>query len=107
MNEPTIKEVLELVTFERDANGTLYVLDVFGYVAGSVLANVGGTVWGNVCGSVEGNIGGCVGGDVEGEVKGEINGRKWQFVETTKEKAIRLIREGRGDEAIKVLQESE
>ena len=32
-------------------------------------------------------------------------GLKWKFVETPKEKAICLIEEGRGDEAIKVLQE--
>ena len=101
MKELTIQEILALVTFTLDANGSLVISDVFGYVSGSVL--------GNVCGNVEGDIGGCVGGsvggDVKGEVKGEINGYKWRFVETSKEKTIRLIREGRGDEAIKVLQE--
>ena len=93
MKELTIQEILALVTFTLDANGSLVISDVFGYVSGSVL--------GNVCGNVEGDIGGCVGGSVGGT----INGYKWRFVETSKEKTIRLIREGRGDEAIKVLQE--
>ena len=91
MKEPKIQEVLKLVAFERDLDGELYVV------------GVRGNVWGNVEGSVLGSVLGAVSGDVHGT----INGRKWQFVETPKEKAIRLIREGRGDEAIKVLQESE
>jgi len=87
MNEPTMKEVLKLVTFARDGNGNLEIIDV--------LSHVSGRVRGNVYGGVDGMV-------------GTINGRRWQFVvETPKEKAIRLIREGRGDEAIKVLQESE
>jgi len=102
MKEPTIQEILAVVTFNRDANGRLVINDVFGYVSGSVL--------GNVCGNVKGNIGGCVwgsvGGDVQGGVKGTINGCKWKFVETPKEKVIRLIREGNAEEAIKVLEES-
>ena len=115
MKEPTIQEVLELVSFKRDANGSLVINDVFGYVAGSVLGNVyggvegnvGGNVFGNVSGDVEGNVWGNVRGVVGGSVEGTINGRKWKFVVTPKEKAIRLIREGRGDEAIQVLQECE
>jgi hypothetical protein len=31
----------------------------------------------------------------------------WEFTETNKEYAIRLIREGKSEEAIKVLEESE
>jgi hypothetical protein len=50
-------------------------------------------------GNVRGNVCGHVGRDV----KGTISGRKWKFVVTPKEKAIRLIEEGRGDEAIQVL----
>jgi hypothetical protein len=111
MKEPTIQEILELVTFNRDANGNLVINDVFGYVSGSVMGNVCGNVKGNIGGfvgcSVKGNIGGSVGGDVKGEVKGEINGRKWKFIETPKEKVIRLIREGNGYEAIQALREGE
>ena len=99
MKEPTMEEVLERVTFKRYTNGTLYVISVRGNVRGNVL--------GYVSGSVEGSVGGSVGGNVCGGVEGTINGRKWQFAETPKEKAIRLIREGRGDEAIQVLQEVE
>ena len=111
MKTPMIQEILALVTFNRDANGNLVINDVFGHVSGSVMGNVRGNVKGNICGfvgcSVKGNIGGSVGGDVKGEVKGEISGRKWKFIETPKEKVIRLIREGKGDEAIQVLQEGE
>jgi hypothetical protein len=91
MKEPTIKEVLELVSFERDGDGTLYLI------------GVRGSVWGNVQGNVRGNV--C--GDVSGYVLGTIHGRKWQLIETPKEKAIRLIREGNVEEAIQVLQEGE
>jgi hypothetical protein len=89
MKEPTIKEVLELVSFERDGDGTLYLI------------GVRGSVWGNVQGNVRGNV--C--GDVSGYVLGTIHGRKWQLIETPKEKATRLIREGNVEEAIQVLQE--
>ena len=78
MKEPTMAEMQQLVDFQRSVHGKLFVCDVYC------------TVW----------------GDVHGTVKGTIEGRKWQFVETPEEKAIRLIREGRGEEAIKVLEES-
>ena len=78
MKGPTMEEVLELVEFHRNLHGKLFVCDVYC------------TVW----------------GDVYGTVKGTIEGRKWEFVETPMEKAIRLIREGNGEEAIKVLEES-
>jgi hypothetical protein len=99
MKEPTMKEVLKLVTFRRDVWGTLYVVDVWG----NVLGNVGDSVYGDVYGDVKGTVWGDVGGDVQGTIKG----REWDFVETPKEKAIRLIREGKDEEAIKVLQEGE
>jgi hypothetical protein len=134
MKEPTIKEILELVDFDRDSSGVLHVKSVKGSVwsvGGSVGGDVGGSVGGSIKGNVGGNVGGFVGGfvggyvgddvngyvggsvwgnvygDVKCNVSGTINGRDWQFVEAPKEKAIRLIREGKGEEAIKVLEESE
>ena len=95
MEEPTMEEVLELVEFGRGVNGWLYVA--------AVKCSVEGTVFGNVYGDVDGSVW----GHIEGTVEGTIGGRDWQFVETPKEKIIRLIREGRGEEAIAVLQESE
>ena len=79
----TIKEMQELVEFQRNVHGTVYVL------------NVNGSIYGNVF------------GDVKGHVAGKINGRNWNYIETPKEKAIRLIREGKGAEAIGVLEEFE
>jgi outer membrane lipoprotein SlyB len=107
MEDLTVEEVLKLVTFKRDEDGTLYVVGVWGSVWGSVKGNVCGNVCGVVGGDIGGNVGGHVFGNVCGSVGGKINGRQWQFVETPKEKAIRLIREGNGEEAIKVLQEGE
>jgi hypothetical protein len=95
MKEPTMKEVLALVDFQRNLRGKLYVLDVKVSIAGSV--------WGHVAGDVNGSVW----GRVEGTVEGTISGRQWEFVETPKEKAIRLIREGKGEEAIMALEESE
>ena len=113
MKEPTMEEVLKLVEFDRGEDGGLYVKNVFGGVCGSVIGNVKGDVYGsvignirgNVWGSIEGNVQGSIQGDVWGTVQGKITGREWHFVETPKERAIRLIREGRGEEAIKVLEE--
>ena len=93
MKEPTMEEVLEIVEFDRDENVGLRVRKVYS------------TVWGDVCGDVVGNVKGNVWENINGTVNGKISGREWQFVETPKERAIRLIREGKGDEAIKVLEE--
>jgi outer membrane lipoprotein SlyB len=101
MKEPTMLEVLELVTFERLSDGGLSVREVWCDVQGNVRGNICGSVTGNVCGSIEGNVW----GNVWGNVQGKISAREWQYVETAKERAIRLIREGKGDEAIKVLEE--
>lgn len=85
MKEPTMEEVLELVEFDRSYDGDLFVKnvkrDVQGKVKGDVWSSVGGYVWGT------------------------INKRKWQFIETPKEKIIRLIREGKSEEALEVLEE--
>ena len=93
MKEPTMEEVLKLVEFDRNSDGSLLVRKVYG------------NVWGDVCGDVVGNVKGDVWENVYGTVNGKIAGREWQFVETPKERAIRLIREGKGEEAIKVLEE--
>jgi outer membrane lipoprotein SlyB len=107
MNEPTMEEVLELVSFERNGDGTLYLIGVRGSVWGNVEGSIKGNVLGYVSGYVEGNVWGNVCGFVGGSVGGTIDGRRWQFAETPKEKAIRLIREGNAEEAIKVLEEGE
>ena len=83
----TMDEVIELVCFTRDPYGELQVQ----------------SIWTSVLGSIHGGVG----GDSEGGVGGKINGREWKFLETPKEKAIRLIREGKGEEAIKVLEEQQ
>ena len=86
MKEPTKKEMLKLVDFRRDGKGNLFIKNVKG--------DIFGTVWGNV-GNVRGNV--------LGSVSGTICGRKWQLAETRTEKIIRLIREGKGEEAIYLL----
>lgn len=95
MKEPTMEEVLGLVEFYRCGKGSLRVRKILGDVCG------------DVCGDVFGSIKGSVWANVWGNVQGKIQGREWQYVETPKECAIRLIREGKGDEAIKVLEEDD
>jgi hypothetical protein len=111
MEEPTMKEVLELVRFYRDKTGLLHISNVKSDVKGCVYGNVLGAVWGNVGGDISGDVGGSIAGSVGvsigGTVKDTISGRKWQYVETTIEKAIRLIRERRYEEAIMALEEDE
>jgi len=65
----TLKEALKLVDF-KFIEGAWRVKNVN--------CDVSGTVWGNVVGTIGGTI----------------NGRKWQFVETAREKLKRLIEEG-------------
>jgi len=59
--EPTLEEVLDLVSFYRDANGDLQINqvydDVHGSIHGDVRENVYGTVHGNVERGVLGNVG--------------------------------------------------
>jgi hypothetical protein len=86
MKEPTKKEMRKIVEFLRDGKGNLFINNVKGDILG--------TVWGNV-GNVRGNI--------AGSVSGTICGRKWQLTETRTEKIIRLIREGKVEEAIYLL----
>ena len=69
MKEPTIKEVLELVSFRRDDDGKLYVRNVYGDV-GNVHGNVHGWIDGNV-GNVHGDVS-QVGGDI-GTVGGNVD----------------------------------
>jgi len=69
----TLEEALELVEFKLYPEGW-QVKNVEGSVYGDVQGNVWGNVWCNV--------------------RGTINGRKWQFVQTPKEKLKRLIDEG-------------
>ena len=90
MKKPTMEEVLKLVRFERDEHGKLVVASVKGCIEGDVMGSVWGKVWGNV----------------GKDVAGYIRGRNWQLIETTSDKAIRLIREGKSEEAVTVLEEA-
>lgn len=99
MKKPTIKEVLELVEFGRSDDGNLFI----SYINGSVMGDVNGNVRGNIWGDVKGYVNGSIGENVWGTIKGRL----WEFTETDKEYAIRLIREGKSEEAIKVLEESD
>jgi len=106
-NQIPIEEALKLVQFKQ-VNGSWCVEnvecdvkgDVDGHVYGNVEGNVKGNLEGNLEGDVYGNVGdvygnvGDVWGNVLGSVEGTINGRKWQFIETPKEKLKRLIYEG-------------
>ena len=99
MKNPTIKEISEMVEFGRSDDGKLFI----SYIKGNVMGDVDGNVRGNVWGSVKGHID----GSVDGNVWGTIKGRYWEFAEANKEYAIRLIREGNSEQAIKVLEESD
>ena len=103
MKEPTMEEMLKLVRFERWGDGELYVHTV----RGDVHHRVEGTVFHGVKDDVFGGVGGDLFGGVGKRLFGHINGREWEYIETTNQKVIRLIQEGRGDEAIKVLEELE
>jgi len=93
--EITLEEALKLVTFYQGINGTWRIKDV--------KSDVIGNVEGSVCGDIRYSVGGTVHGDVssvKGHVWGTINGRKWQLIETPKEKLQRLIEETGNQELI-------
>jgi hypothetical protein len=82
MKEPTMEEVLELVSFKRDESGELHVCNVFG-----CLESVEGSIYGDVHGNVHGSVGyvygsvGNVGGDVLGNVWGKVHGKVFNIHE--------------------------
>ena len=94
MGAPGLREILELVRFKRDSDHNLFVQDVWGSVRGTIHGDA------NV-------ILGDINGPVFGMVHGTINQREWQFVETTTERAVRLIREGKYEEAIELIEENQ
>jgi len=100
-NEITLEEALKLVEFE--------------FIEGEwrvrhVKTNVYGSVWCNVIGDVDGSVGSVIGdvlNNVYGNVGGTISGRKWQFVETPKEKLGRLIKKTGNEDLIEAFNQLE
>ena len=81
----TLEEALKLVSF--------YHSDNYGWQ----VRNVNNNVYGNVDGNIFGNI--------FGNVDGTINGRKWESVESPKDKLQRLITESGNQELIDAFNE--
>ena len=79
----TLEEAQKLVRFKYD--------DYLGWQ----VCDVNGNIKGNVYGNVNGNVG------------GYINSRKWEFVETPKEKLQRLITESGNQELIDTFNQME
>jgi hypothetical protein len=101
----TLEQALELVDFDQGNDGTWHVTVVKGFC--SFVKGDCGTVEGNCgtvkgyCGTVEGNC-----GIVDGCVLDTINGRQWQYVETPRERVMRLVKEGAAiDELLKALEQ--
>ena len=92
----TLKQALELVSFMKEPEGNWKVLTVYGDVHGDVR----GAVWGNVHGNINGSVRQNVLRNVDGKVIGKINGRRWESVETPREKLERLIQESGDQELI-------
>ena len=115
----TLEEALKLVSFYQVDSGSWRVLEVNGYIKGSVNGEIYGDVNGNVKGYVDGNVNGDVKGEIYGDVNGEIygnvngnvygtiNGREWKFVETPKDKLQRLITESGNQELINTFNQME
>ena len=95
-------EVLRAVSFDRDREGELVVRDVKTHVTGTIHGNAN-----MVLGDIKGPVYGSINGPVFGMVHGKINQREWQFVETNTERAVRLIREGKYEEAIELIEENQ
>ena len=123
----TLEEALKLVEFRKDCHGKWYV----GVVRGNcnVIEGNCDIVKGN-CDTIEGNChsvkgdcnivrGNCdvIEGDcdfvegrvitVKGDVFGTINGRRWQYVETPKERFERLLEKTENKELIEAFKQLE
>ena len=116
----TLEQALQLVSFKLGLMGDWQVEHVhsavYGNVGGFVLGNIDDFVGGNVAGDVEGDVKGDVRGNVRGnvygnvygdvcrnvygDVNGNIGGKKWQLIETPKEKLRRLIEKGADKEEL-------
>ena len=111
----TLEEALKLVSFYQLSGGSWRVLEVNGYIKGSVNGNVYGDVNGYVNGNVNGDVNGYVLGNVDGNVNGNvlgnvlgtINGREWKFVERSNDKLQRLITESGNQELINTFNQME
>ena len=79
----TLEKALTLVSFRHMDGFGWQVRDVFGTLYG----HVHGDVW----------------GDVKGNVRGTINGRRWESVETPKEKLQRLLDGASEEELLKLI----
>ena len=99
LQQITLEEVLQIVSFTHTVDDTWVVEDVRSDVFGHVDGIIYGSVKGNIYGSVQG-IGGSVYGSINGTVKGKIAGLDWKFVETPKEKFRRLLGETGNQELI-------
>ena len=102
----TLEKALELVEFQKDCLGKWYVRAVRGDC--DLVIGDCGIVVGN-CDIVEGNCR-IVQGDchiVEGTVCKTINGRKWQYVETPKERFERLLEKTENKELIEAFKQLE
>ena len=113
----TLEEVLEMVSFKKNAFGEWRLVNVNCNVNGNIHGDVDGTVCGDVDGSVLGNIYYGVAGDIRGDVDGDIYGNvlgtvkgdiycdEWQRVETPKQKLKRFIKETGNSEMLELLEQ--
>jgi len=105
IDQITLDEALELVDFHHYPDAGWCVKTVKGNCM--TVEGYCSTVKGD-CGTVEGYCfavkGNCY--TVEGRVLHTINGRQWRYVETPKEKIVRLVEEGASKEKLlKALEE--
>ena len=96
----TLEQALELVSFEHPLPG-------WGWRIRDVYGDVNGHINGFVNGRINGFVNGDINGSVHGNVFGTINGRKWESVETPKEKLHRLIAESGNQELIDTFNQME
>jgi len=123
---PKIEDIYNLITFYKNFAGDWCVKDVMGDVYGNVTGNIQGDVLGDIEGDVRGDVlgnvngsvsdvGGNVHGDVRGTVRGDIggsvggtiNGCVWQYVETPKQKLLRLIKNTGNEELLETFNQME
>lgn len=101
----TLEEALKLVSFEHTNTPGWRVRSVNSSIYGAVNGDIYGSVR-DIYGAVDGTIYGSV-RDVAGNVWGTINGRKWEFVETPREKLERLIQESGDQELIEAFNQQQ
>jgi len=72
LTQKQLDQLAELITFDENEDGVLFIKDILGNVHGDVYGNIKGNVYNDIKGNVYCNI--------EGILTGKIAGKNWKII---------------------------